>query len=631
MPGSPTKPVAATIASASKTASMARASTKSKVHKRSARRTAKVASPMQPSAVDVLSTRASELGLSPEQNAFVSSLLSTIETLSSANTHLSNERAALAAALEISELRVKKLTLLSHGKRTEKLTREELAQLALALGATEEQANAQQPQVPHEPVPDEAVDDEKAEPEPSAGRNKQKKKKPRPNHPGRTKLSPDLERVRLPPVTVPAEERLCACCQHEMQVVGYVEHERVEHVPAKIVVHVERREKRACRRSDCRGDITTAPRDGESGSRRRIGTSLLAHLIESKCDDGLPLERQRDQLRRLGFEVPANTLYTNWTYATSLLLRVAEIHRAQVCADPIVCVDDTSLKVLDKTRKGGIFKGHLWCFAAGTRKLVAYTFTPSWSADEVAPYLMAIDGFVQCDDYKGYSRKVTLDDGTERVLVDPARRLGCLMHVRRRFHEALKLGDKRAARGIELIGAIYDIERIAKTEGLTPEQRLQLRTDWSLPLLDVFDAWVDDLVPKCLPKSPLGEALGYAQHQRPYVRRCFTDGRFEIDNGHTERILREPCMGRKAYLFSGSAEAAERLAGAYSLVQSCRLLGFSARDYLIDVLNKLEAGWPVTRLGELVPDRWAIEHRPTLLANQAQQELQREPHPVVLP
>lgn len=153
------------------------------------------------------------------------------------------------------------------------------------------------------------------------------------------------------------------------------------------------------------------------------------------------------------------------------------------------------------------------CF---TRKLVAYTFTQGWSADEVAPYLLAIDGFVQCDDYKSYSHKVTLDEGTERVLVDPTRRLGCVMHVRRRFHEALKLGDKRAARGVELIGAIYDIERLAKTEGLTPEQRLELRTDWSLPLLDLFDAWVDELVPKCLPKSPLGEALGYAQHQRPY-------------------------------------------------------------------------------------------------------------------
>jgi Transposase IS66 family len=140
---------------------------------------------------------------------------------------------------------------------------------------------------------------------------------------------------------------------------------------------------------------------------------------------------------------------------------VAEILRARVLADPIVRVDDTALPVLDKRHKSGIYKGHLWVFA-GVGPLVAYTFTKGWTADEISPYLSVIDGFIQCDDYKGYSTRLTLPDGTKRMLVDPARRLGRMMHVRRRFHEALKLGDKRAARGIELIGSLYEIERIAK-------------------------------------------------------------------------------------------------------------------------------------------------------------------------
>ena len=80
-------------------------------------------------------------------------------------------------------------------------------------------------------------------------------------------------------------------------------------------------------------------------------------------------------------------------------------------------------------------------------------------------------------------------------------------------------------------------------------------------------------------------------------------------------------MGRKAYLFTGSADAAERLAGAYSLVQSCRLLGISTRDYLIDVLNKLDAGWSLRRAAELVPDRWAQEHGLLSQAADAQQDL----------
>src|SRR5690606_27704016 len=38
-----------------------------------------------------------------------------------------------------------------------------------------------------------------------------------------------------------------------------------------------------------------------------------------------------------------------------------------------------------------------------------------------------------------------------------------------------------------------------------------------------------------------------------------------------------------------------------SAVQTCRVLGLSTRDYLIDVITRLEAGWPARRLTELLP------------------------------
>jgi transposase len=547
-----------------------------------------------------LQTRARELNLSAEQSEFFSTLLASFTQVAERCDQLSNERTALAAELERTELRLKKALIARFGRKAETLTRDALIQLMLSFGASEELARAEEPEVPHEPAPDEPIEPVQDEP----AKNGDKPKKKRPNHPGRTALSPDLERI-IEHVKVPADQRLCVCCQHEMKEVSFVDHESVEYVPAKVVVRVERREKLACRQSGCRGDITTAPRTDEGGSRRRAGASLHAQLIEAKCDDGLPVERQRDQWLRLGFEVPANTLYTYWRHATSLLVPVADVVRSRVLGEDVIGVDDTSLPVLDKSRKAGIYKGHLWCFTG--RYLVAYAFTESWSADEVAPFLSAVDGFIQCDDYAGYSREIKLPGGERRVLVPPEQRLGCMMHVRRRFHEALKLGDKRAARGVALIAELYDIERLAKDQRLTVDARLLLRTERSLPVLDQFDAWVDELKPTCLPTSPLGKALGYALHQRPFVRRCFTDGRFEIDNGHTERVLREPCIGRKNYLFTGSADAAERLAAAYTLVQSCRLLGFGARDYLIDVLTKLDAGWPMRRLAELAPDHWARE------------------------
>jgi transposase len=511
------------------------------------------------------------------------------------------------------KLQIKRLAYLLYGRRSEKLTAEETAQLVMSFGGTDEDAAALDPTVPAPPPVEETV-----EPEDAADPAKRRKKR---KHPGRSKLSPLLERI-VQDVSVPEAERACKCCGTVMTAITPVEHERVEHVPEKLVVHVERREVLVCKNWRCRADAVTAERSATPMVVRRAGVSLLASLIENKCDDALPIHRQRDRLLRLGFDVPLNTLYEYWTQATTLLSPVAKTTLSSVLGETYVNVDDTTLKVLDSKHKKGRYLGHLWCFA-GERRLVAYTFTDNWEAATIAPYIGAMDGFIQCDDYKGYGKHVSLEGLAARPLVPPERRLGCMMHVRRRFHDALKLGDQRATEPIVFIRELYSVEAEAKERELDAAARLALRTARSLPWLARLDAWVDQHARTLLPTSKLGEACGYALQQRPFIRRCFSDGRFEIDNGKVERAIREPAIGRRNFLFTGSADAAQRLADAYTLVQSCRGLGISTRDYLIDVLHKLEHGWPVRRIAELVPDRWASERRLLAPSNEAAEQLGR--------
>lgn len=485
------------------------------------------------------------------------------------------------------------------GRRSEKLNAEELGQLVMALGGTEEEAAVSDPVVP---TPQQDV--EQGTPEVVKQEKKKKKgKRKRPNHHGRTRLSPDLPRV-VTHVPVPADERNCVHCGVEMQCIAHIDHERVEFIPARIEVHVERREKLACQERQCKQDITTADRKKSASYQRRAGMSLLAHLIESKCDDALPIYRQQDQLSRLGYDVPLNTLYGYWQYATTMLQPVADAIVSTVLGDAIVGVDDTKLDYLDSSDPRGKQRGHLWCFV-GCGSLVGFVFTESWRAKDIEPWLSAIDGFIQCDDYKGYNSTVADDDGVKHVLVPPDRRLGCMMHVRRRFHRAYLGRHLGAAIPLKLISDIYDVEAKAKADELDANGRLALRQLESLPLLDQFDAWVDQNRSKFLPKSPLGKATRYAKDQRPYIRRCFEDGRFEIDNGRVEREIREPAIGRKNYLFAGSAVAAGRLAAAYTVVQSARHTGVPVYDYLVDILQRLEAGWPARRLTDLLPERWA--------------------------
>lgn len=507
------------------------------------------------------------------------------------------------------KLQVKRLAYLLYGRRSEKLNAEELGQLLLSFGGRDEDAQRPEPNVPVPATPEEihGADDD-------ADNAKPRKKR---KHPGRTRLSPLIERI-INDVPVPDVERVCKCCGVTMMAITPREHECVEHVPEKLVVHVERREVLVCKNTQCRGDAVTAERTPAPMIVRRAGVSLYASLVENKCDDALPIYRQRDRLMRLGFDIPLNTLYGYWTQATDLLSSVAKTTLSCVLGQDYVNVDDTTLKVLDATHKKGRYIGHLWCFI-GMRPLVAYTFTESWEADDIAPYLHAIDGFIQCDDYKGYSKLVSLDGLVPQAAVPPERRLGCMMHVRRRFHDALKLGDTRAAVPIGIIRELYAIEAEAKERRLDASARLALRTQRSLPQLAQLETWVDAQIRTLLPTSKLGEACSYALQQRPFIQRCFTDGRFEIDNGKVERAIREPAIGRRNFHFTGSDDAAQRLADAYTIVQSCRALGISTRDYLVDVLHKLERGWPVRRVAELVPDRWAQDRGLLVSSHQSTQ------------
>ncbi|XXZ41869.1 transposase [Sorangium sp. So ce327] len=51
--------------------------------------------------------------------------------------------------------------------------------------------------------------------------------------------------------------------------------------------------------------------------------------------------------------------------------------------------------------------------------------------------------------------------------------------------------------------------------------------------------------------TPLCTATQYAINQEGAWRRCFTDGRFEIDNGEVERQLRRVALGRKKLFIRG--------------------------------------------------------------------------------
>jgi transposase len=60
---------------------------------------------------------------------------------------------------------------------------------------------------------------------------------------------------------------------------------------------------------------------------------------------------------------------------------------------------------------------------------------------------------------------------------------------------------------------------------------------------------------------------------------------------------------RKNFLFVGSDEAGENLAGLYSLIATCEANGVNPVDYLADVLLRVQTH-PASRIDELLPHNW---------------------------
>lgn len=106
-----------------------------------------------------------------------------------------------------------------------------------------------------------------------------------------------------------------------------------------------------------------------------------------------------------------------------------------------------------------------------------------------------------------------------------------------------------------------------------------------------------------LPKSPLGQAIGYALNQWEALCVYTTDGRLAIDNNAAENALRRVAVGRKNWLFCGSDNGGVTAATLFSLIATCQRHRVEPWAYLRDVLTRI-AATPVSQLGTLLPDRW---------------------------
>lgn len=500
--------------------------------------------------------------------------------------------------LENAELRAKNDVLrgqLSVALRDNALLRARLeAELRRRLGPKADRIDPNQLAIPFEELVEIVLSDSEPEPEPEVAETPDTEEAPpaprKKGAHGRAPLPKNLTRVR---VEHHPEEKHCGQCRGEMQPMGEEVTEELDWQPASFYVTEHVRVKYACKH--CQEGVVIAPLPPRAIEKGRPGPGLLAHVLVSKYADHQPLNRMETILARHGIELSRSTMCDWVRDAAQLCWPIVKELKRSVLESLVLHTDATGILCQENVKSRRKRNAHLWAWV-GDRREVVYDFTLTKEQSEPSRFLWKWSGYLQCDAASNFHQVFASGKVIE---------VGCWAHARRRFVDALASDTARASAILALVQMLYRVEAQGRDTGLDPPALRALREERSRPILERIREEVELVGRTALPKSALGDALGYVRNQWRALTRFVEDGRLAIDNNAAERALRAVAVGRKNWLFTGSEDGGKRAAVIYSLIGTCKLSGIEPFAYLRDVLERLPTH-PASRIAELTPRGWRV-------------------------
>jgi transposase len=439
-------------------------------------------------------------------------------------------------------------------------------------------------------------------------------RKARPHSGGREPIPAHLPRKEILH-DPPAHEKWCAH-EHERvcwarQRIGEEVSERYHFEPAKVWIERHVYPKYAC--AHCHQGVTVAAAIKNILPKSNASASLLAHVVTSKFDDGLPIFRICRQLERQEVRLSPGTMGT-WvnTVGSQTVVPLINLMNDDLLADSLMQMDETYLQVL-QSEKAPSSEHYMVVRAAGPpgRRIVLFTYVPSRTAAALKELLIGSDG-----PFRGK----LLTDGLELydIVTESLglQHFGCLQHCRTYYHKALKVTELPSGRALakmameDYLGKVFKTEREIKelreqrerTGGtLEFDEVLKLRREKSAPILAAFKRWVEDLLPGVPPQSALGKALAYTTKQWPKLVRHLEHPNVPAHNNYIENLIRPFSQGRRVWLFANNPFGARASANLYSLVATARANGLEPGAYLNFLFENLPAAETVAALEALLP------------------------------
>ena len=328
--------------------------------------------------------------------------------------------------------------------------------------------------------------------------------------------------------------------------------------------------------------------------------NLLSTLAFNRYQMATPAYREMSRMVEMKMSVCRQTLI-NWygKIADKLNNLIPAMKDEALQPGANVNVDETWCRY--QTRFGHK-KHYMWCLANKAAKMVIFFYDEGKRSRNVLREFLG-DAKIQSLQSDGYNVYMYLDNE-----LNDMEHLCCMAHVRAKFKYALEQGmDKRAQFFIDKIGWLYNQEKRYRAEHLTAEEikiernseRMNLEIAEIRKKLDYY-LYFD--------QSPQGDlmrkALNYMNTFWKQLFRYRNDGNYSIDNSLAERCIRPMALERKNSLFFCSTEGAKASAIFHTIIETCKQLGVSAREYIKKFLDEVSSGrsdWE-----NLTPSRLAI-------------------------
>jgi len=346
------------------------------------------------------------------------------------------------------------------------------------------------------------------------------------------------------------------------------------------------------------GDVFTAAAPEGVGEKKydETAASMIALL---RYGSGVPWYRLQGLEKSLGIPLPMATQCEIVTETAVMLQPALQELTRQAAQGEVVHNDDTSMRVLSLDRdadispeRTGVFtSGLVWIFQ---ERRIALFFTGCRHAGENLAEVLKLrptdmpPPIQMCD---ALSRNVPKSFAT--LLAN------CLTHGRRNFVEVTSSFPEECRFVLETLGEVYGYDDQARTQGLSPEQRLHFHQEHSGPVMEKLKVWCGAQFAerKVEPNSGLGKAISYLLNHWEKLTLFLRVPGAPLDNNIAERALKKSILHRKNSLFYKNRNGAQMGDLFMGLIHTCELNRVNPFDYL----NELQR-----HAGELeqTPSEW---------------------------